>query len=43
MRFVTKKTVKMKDDMALFEIETDEEWEMVEEMLATFSEEEDTE
>ena len=31
------------DDMALFEIETDEEWEMVEEMLATFSEEEDAE
>lgn len=28
------------DDLALFPIETDEEWEMVEEMLNTFAEEE---
>ncbi|HHY20706.1 MAG TPA: DUF1292 domain-containing protein [Bacilli bacterium] len=28
-------------DLALYEIETDEEWELVEEMLATFTEEND--
>jgi uncharacterized protein YrzB (UPF0473 family) len=31
------------DDLALFPIETDEEWAMVEEMLNTFSDEEDDE
>lgn len=31
------------DDIALFPVETDEEWEMVEEMLNTFSEEEEEE
>lgn len=31
------------DDLALFPIETDEEWEMVEEMLNTFSEQDEDE
>ncbi len=31
------------NDIALFPVETDEEWEMVEEMLNTFSDEEDEE
>ncbi|HHY72911.1 MAG TPA: DUF1292 domain-containing protein [Bacillus bacterium] len=31
------------DDLALFPIETDEEWDIVEEMLNTFTEEEDKE
>lgn len=31
------------DDIALFPVDTDEEWEMVEEMLNTFSEEQDEE
>ncbi|MEQ6378349.1 DUF1292 domain-containing protein [Bacillaceae bacterium S4-13-58] len=29
------------DDMALYELETDEEWDMVEEMLNTFSDDEE--
>lgn len=32
---------KDEDDLTLFQIETDEEWEMIEEMLATFTEEEE--
>ncbi|MGM8214200.1 DUF1292 domain-containing protein [Bacillaceae bacterium W0354] len=32
---------KDEDDLTLFQIETDEEWEMIEEMLATFTDDEE--